>query len=152
VDSVRLHIRLVFDEIVPDVVAFPRAASGEPGEESDVHIRDHVIADPAVTAVAKVVFGHEILGVEVPLSSVGRGMFTKAPDFRQRKLVVPIDDGRDRFVQLIFGDVPLVDEGHLAPVETTDRSRCLCRTEVESIAEGGHKIALGGIGQFAVMA
>jgi hypothetical protein len=58
--------------------------------------------------------------VEVPLGSVGRGMFAKAPDLRQRKLVVPIDDGRDRLVHLAFGDVPLVDEGHLEPVETTD--------------------------------
>jgi hypothetical protein len=46
-DSVWLHIRVVFYEVVQDVVAFPRAASGEPGEESDLHVRDHEVAVPA---------------------------------------------------------------------------------------------------------
>jgi hypothetical protein len=48
VDRVRPHIRVVFDKIVQDVVALPGAAGREPREESDVHVRDHVVADPAV--------------------------------------------------------------------------------------------------------
>lgn len=90
--------------------------------------------------------------MEIPFGSVGRGMFAQPPDLRQGELVVPVDDRRDGLIQLVFGDVSLVNEGHLPPVEATYRSRRLCRTEVESIAEGGHKIPLGGIGEFAVMA
>ena len=59
--------------------------------------------------------------MEVPLGSVGGGVFARTPDFRQGKLVVPVDDGRDRLVQLVLGDVPLVDEGDLAAVEAADR-------------------------------
>src|ERR1035437_4868298 len=148
-DSIWHYIRVVLNQIVQDVVAFPGAAGGEPGEEGDLHVRDHVIAYSAVAAITQVVLGNEVLGVEVPFGSVGGGVFAQTPDLRQGKLVVPVDDRRDRLVQLVFGDVPLVDEGYLSPVETTDRTRGLCRTEVESIAEGGHKIPLGRIGKFA---
>jgi hypothetical protein len=120
VDCIREHIRVVLDQIVQDVVAFPGTAGGEPGEESDVHVRDHVVADSAVAAITQMVLGHEVLSVEVPFGSVRGGMFAETPDLRQGKLVVPVDDRRDRLVQLVFGDVPLVDEGYLSTVKTTD--------------------------------
>jgi len=50
-------------------VAFPGAAGGEPGEESDVHVRDHVVADSAVAAITQMVLRHEVLGVEVPFAN-----------------------------------------------------------------------------------
>ncbi|MCU1226724.1 MAG: hypothetical protein JWQ42_4817 [Edaphobacter sp.] len=151
VDRVWPHIRVVFDEVVQDVVALPGAAGREAGEESDVHVRDHVVADAAVPAVSQMVLGHKVLGLEIPLGSVGGSMFAKAPDPRQGKLVVTVDDGRDRLVQLAFGDVPLVHEGHLPPIQTTDRTRCLGRTEVKSVTKSGHKIPLGRICQFTIV-
>src|SRR5260370_38831983 len=98
------------------------------------------------------IFGYEDLGVEIPFGSVGGGMFAQPPDLRQGELVVPVDDRRDGLIQLVFGDVSLVYEGHLPPVEVTYRSRRLCRAEVESIAARGHKIPLGGIGGVSVRA
>lgn len=95
-------------------MAFPGAAGGELGEEGDVHVRDHVVADSAVAAITQMVFGNEVLGVKVPFGSIGRGMFAETPYLRQGKLVVPVDDRCDRLVQLVFGDVPLVDEGSRA--------------------------------------
>jgi hypothetical protein len=77
VDRVRPHIRVVFDEIVRDVVALPGAAGREAGEERDVHVRDHVGADPAVPAASPMGLGHKVPGLEIPLGPVGGSMFAK---------------------------------------------------------------------------
>src|SRR5450755_4528081 len=61
-------------------------------------------------------------------------MLSKTPDLRQRKFVVAVNDGRICFVQLVFGDVPLIDKGYLPPVQTTDGARGLGWAEIETVA------------------
>ena len=71
-----------------------------------------------------------------------RCMVSKTLDLRQRKFVVAVNDSRNCFVQLVFGDVPLIDKGYLPPVQTTDGARGLGWAEIETVAKGGYKVTL----------
>lgn len=55
------------------------------------------------------------------------------------------------FVQLVFGDVPLIDKGYLPPVQTTDGARGLGWAEIETVAKGGYKVTLFWVLKFAVV-
>ena len=49
------HFGFVLHDKVEDVVALPGTTSGESREERDIHIRNQVVTDPAVTAIAEMV-------------------------------------------------------------------------------------------------
>jgi hypothetical protein len=66
--------------------------------------------------------------------------------------MVGIDDGHDRLVQGFFGDVSLVDEGHLFAVQALDRAGGLRRAQGAAIAKGGHEVALARLLQLGFVA
>jgi len=78
-------------------------------------------------------------------------MFSGTPDLRQWKLVVAVYDRRNCLIELVFGDVPLINKRHLPPIQSADRARGLGRAEIEAVAEGGHKVTLSWIIEFAVV-
>ena len=60
----------------------------------------------------------------------------------QADLGVSVDDGNDRVVQLLLGDVALVDEGDLTTVEIFHGTRGLRWAETAAIAERGGEVTL----------
>jgi hypothetical protein len=46
-------------------------------ECSSILFGDQIVADPSITAVPQIIFGHEVLGVEIQFGSVSRGMFAQ---------------------------------------------------------------------------
>mgnify|MGYP001555713726 CR=1 FL=1 len=135
VDHVRLDVRRVLDEPVEDVDGLMHAARDEVAEERDVLVRDVVVADAAITAVADVVFGQQILLVEVPLRAVGRHAAARAPELRQRELVIRVDDFHDRLVEPLLGDVAQIEPGDLLAAEVLHRAGGLRRAEIATVAE-----------------
>ena len=109
-----------------------------------------VVADASVSAIADVVFGEEVLFIEIPAGAIGGGVLTRSPKSRQREVVIGVDDGRDGFVERIYRDVPLVDPGDLPPVRSLHGSRRLAWTEIAAVAEGGEHIAFRRIFQLGV--
>ena len=57
VNRIGLNFGFVLHDKVEDVVALPGTTSGEAREERDIHIRNQVVTDPAVTAIAEMVLG-----------------------------------------------------------------------------------------------
>jgi hypothetical protein len=74
VENVGLDIASVFEQPIEDVDSFPDTAWNEVAEQSNVGIRDMVVADATITSVTDVVFGGKILFVQVPSLAVRRSM------------------------------------------------------------------------------
>src|SRR5512143_4216265 len=64
-DGVGLNLRAVLADEVQDGVSLPGTTGNEPREQSDVGVGDEIVADPAIAAVADVIFGHQALRVDV---------------------------------------------------------------------------------------
>jgi hypothetical protein len=123
VEHVRLDVGRVLRQAVEDVDGFPHAARDEVAEQRDVGVRDMVVGDSAVAAIADVALCEQIVLVEVPLRAVGRGTLRVAPIAWQLKLVVAVDDVADRRLQLLGADLALIDEGDLARADVAFVSR-----------------------------
>lgn len=89
-------------------------------EDRDVHVGDMVVANAAIPAVADVVLRQQVLFVQAPLGPVRGHALAAAPVFRQRKLVVRVDDLHDRLVEPLFRDVMQVQPGHLLAAQALD--------------------------------
>ncbi len=61
------NIGLVLDQSIQDIYRFPDTAGDEMGEQGDIGIADMVVRDTAIAAVAYMVFGQEVVLVDVPL-------------------------------------------------------------------------------------
>ena len=72
--SVRLDIALVLEQPIQDIDGLPDAAWNEMAEEGDVVVGHMVVADAAIAAVANMVLGDEVLLVQIPARSIGRGV------------------------------------------------------------------------------
>ena len=72
VHRVGLDVALVLIERVEDVRAFIGATWDEVAEQGDVKVGNVVVADPAKTAIADVVFRKQVPFVQVPFGSVCR--------------------------------------------------------------------------------
>jgi hypothetical protein len=58
----------------------------------------------------------------------------------------------DGLVEVLLGDVPLVDEGHLPPVQPLDGAGGLGWPQVATGTEGGDEVALARVIQLDVVA
>jgi hypothetical protein len=73
VENVRLDVAFVLEQPVKDIDGLSDAARDEVAEERYVGVGYMVVAD---AAVADVVFGDEVLLVEIPARPIGRGVFS----------------------------------------------------------------------------
>lgn len=65
-----------------------------------------VVGDPTISTVADVVFGDQIVDVNIVLGAIRRHRGGSAPDLGQVQGEVGVDDLGDRLVQLFQTDVP----------------------------------------------
>jgi hypothetical protein len=61
VERVRLNFALVFEEAIKNVDGFPDTTWDEVAEQRDVAVGDVIVANAAVSAVADVILGEQIL-------------------------------------------------------------------------------------------
>jgi len=73
VQGLRLRNRSIALEKVENVVALPGATGDEIGEEGDVGAGDMIVADATVATVANMLFGEQIMLVQLPLCAIGAG-------------------------------------------------------------------------------
>ena len=139
-DRVRLDVRPVLQQPIQDVDRLPHAARDEVAEQRHVGVRDVIVADAAVPAVADVVLGEQVLLVEVPLHAVRRGVLPRAPELREREAIVRVDQGGDGLVEVLLGDVPLIDPRDLPAVEALQGPSGLGRPQVAAVAERGRHV------------
>jgi D-2-hydroxyacid dehydrogenase (NADP+) len=123
--SVRVHRaglqqRAVLGHEIENGVALIGAAGQEAREQGDIGVRNQVVADPAIAAVADMVAGLQALGMHVPLRAVGGGRLAAAPVPVQADAGIGVDHTGDRLVKAGLGDVTLVDEGHMPAVEALE--------------------------------
>ena len=111
------------------------AAQNEVAEECDVHVGDVVVADPTVSSVLDVVFRQQVLLVQIPLRPVSRRAFAAPPVFRQRELVVGVDDLHNRLVEALLRDVAQVQLGDLLAAQALDGSGRLTGPQVAAVAK-----------------
>ena len=76
-----------------------------------------IVADPSPPPIADMIFGQEVLFIDIPLGAVRGDVLPGAPELGQRKLIVGIDDLHDRVIQQRFADMPLIDPGDLFPIQ-----------------------------------
>ena len=133
VDGIGPDIGFILLDKIQDVMSLPGAAGREAREQRDVGVSYEIIADAAVTAVANVVFRHQVLRIQFPLGTIRRGGFARAPNPLEGKLSIGVDDPCDGLVQALLGNVPLVNERHLSPVQPLDGARGLGRSQVAAI-------------------
>jgi hypothetical protein len=69
----RLDVRSVLEQTLKDVDGFPDATWDEVAEQGDIGVRDVVIGDPAVAAVADRVFGEQAVLGQLVLGPIRRG-------------------------------------------------------------------------------
>lgn len=85
-------------------------------EEGAVGIRDMVVANAVLAAIAYVIIGREVLLVQIPFRAVGRGMAPGPPITWERAAVVGINGMLNRRVQLFLGDMVGVNPGDLTAI------------------------------------
>jgi hypothetical protein len=78
-------------------------------------------------------------------------VFTVTPVPRQVELVVGVDNFADSGVQLLGGDVALVDERNLACRDARDGLGCLEGAEPRAVGEDSQNVPLGFFGDFALV-
>ena len=115
--GVGLDFGLIFEQTIQNINRFPYSARNEMAEERDVGIGDMVIPDPAITAVAKVIFREQILFIEIPLRAVGGSALARAPMFRQGEPIIAVNNLGNGCLQILLRDVALIDPGDLPPIQ-----------------------------------
>ena len=103
----------------------PSSTGAEAREQCNIRVRDQIVANAAVTAIADVPLGEQILRIEIPFRPIGRSGLAQAPQALQRELGIAINNRLDGLVELLLRHMPLVDERHLLTVESWDRTGCL---------------------------
>jgi hypothetical protein len=76
-----LDVGRVLEQGFQDVDGFPHPARDEVAEQGDVGVRDVVVGDPAIAAVADRVLGQEAVLGQLVLGPVRRGRATGAQTF-----------------------------------------------------------------------
>ena len=78
----RLDLGGVLEQALQDVDGLPNPARDEVAEQVDVAVRDVVVGDPTVAAVANRILGQQAVLGQLVLGPVRRGRATGAPDLR----------------------------------------------------------------------
>src|SRR5258708_22500389 len=121
-NRVRLNLGLIFLQEVENIVTFQRSACGKTAHEGDVVVRNQVVADAAIAAVADVVFGHQRLWIQIPLHAIGRSRLSKSPEPLEWEPDVGVYDDGDCLIQTGFCNVPLIDEGEFESIQILNRA------------------------------
>jgi hypothetical protein len=69
--GIGLDIRGVLEQAIKDIDRLPHPTRDKMAEQGDLAICHVIIADPAIAAIADMVFGQEILFVDIPLHAIG---------------------------------------------------------------------------------
>ena len=91
VQRVRLNIRLIVQQPIEEIKRLENATGNEMAEQRNVAVRDVVVANAAVAAVANVVFSQQIVLVNILFGAIDRSAFAHAPELRQLKAIVVVD-------------------------------------------------------------
>src|SRR6266568_2141294 len=70
-----------FGKHIQNVRALPHSTGNKVTEERDVRIRDMIIADSPIAAIADMIFGQQVLLIHLPLGAVGGSPFSSTPVF-----------------------------------------------------------------------
>src|ERR1700751_1195206 len=107
-NRVRLNLGLIFMQEVQNIVTFPRSACRKTAHEGDVVVRNQVVADAAIAAVADVVFGRQRLWIQIPLHAIGRSRLSESPEPLEWEFDVSINDGGYSLIQASFRNMSLI--------------------------------------------
>ena len=108
VNRIGLDIRFVVEQPIKKVKRLKDSAGNETAEERNVGVRDVIVANASVAAVADMVFSQEVVFIDVPLGAINRGTAARAPELGEVKLVVIIDGYCSGLKQM--EDFPLKNE------------------------------------------
>ena len=104
-------------------------------EQRDVGVRDVVVTDAAVAAIADVILAEQVLLVKIPFGAIGGGSPPCPPVSGQFVFLVRVDDLDDSAVQPFFGHVVKVEPGDLATVQLLDGVGGLGGAQIAAVAE-----------------
>ena len=105
VHRVRLDVRFVAQQTVQDMDALVSSTRYEVAKQRNELVRHMVVPNSAVTPIADMVLGHQVLFIQIPFGAICRCVLARSPVSRQFEFVVGINDGDDGLVQGIFGHV-----------------------------------------------
>src|SRR6185312_4953998 len=106
--------RLLFFKHIEDVCPLMYPTRNEAAEQGDIRIRHMVIPNAAVSSIPNVIFCQQVLLIHFPLGSIGGGSFSCSPILGQMEPIVCLCDTTDSLVQLLFGNMMLIDPGQIA--------------------------------------
>src|SRR5215204_4188381 len=121
-DRIGLNVGEVLEQAVEKINRLPDPAGDEVGEQGDVGVGDMIVANAAITSVADVVLGEQVLLVQIPFCAVDGSALARSPTSWQGEASVGIDDLANRFIEPLLRNVPPVDPGKLSPVDIAQRA------------------------------
>src|SRR6266704_6264801 len=79
-------------------------------------VRHMIVPDAPVAPIADVIFRQEILLIHLPFGAISRGMFARSPEPGQVEAVIGMYDEPDCLIQVLAGDMALIDPGDVAAI------------------------------------
>src|SRR2546421_404414 len=131
---------------------FPDSTRNEVAEAGNVVVRHMIVPNATIPPIADVVLCEEILLIHLPLGSIGRGMFARSPEPGQIKAMIRMNNEPDRLIQILDGDMALIDPGDVATIHGIQRPSGLTGAQVAAEAKDSGQVPRHGILQFAVVA
>ncbi len=89
-----------------------------------------IVANTPVPPVPNVILRKEILFIHLPFSAIRRRMLACAPELGQIKAMISMDHQPDRLIQVLEGDMALIDPGDVAAIHSVKRSGSLAGTQI----------------------
>src|SRR4029450_7106628 len=81
VHRIRPDVGRVLRDKIEDMMPLPGPTGNKAREEGNVGIRNEIVTNSPIPTVADVILGHEISGIDLPLSPVCRSRGPQAPQF-----------------------------------------------------------------------
>src|SRR6266508_2690643 len=112
-----LDAGLMWFQDIQQVVAFPGTTRDQIDHQGNIGAGEQVEADRTIATIADMLLRKQILLVEFPLGAINRGMAQRPPGLRQRTALIRRDKALNGGVQLLFGNMILIDPADLPAIE-----------------------------------
>ena len=104
-----------------------------------------MIGNPAITAVADMIFSHQILLAQIIFCSVSGGMSPVTPEFWKAKQVIVVQQINQCAIEFFGVDMTAVDKGqHMTRNQSAHMPGGLRRTKIAAVCKERQKIPFNG--------
>ena len=147
-----LDAGLILFQDIQQVVAFPGTTRDQIDHQGNIGAGEQVEADRTIATIADMLLRKQILLVEFPLGTIDRGMAQRSPGLRQRTALIRSDKALDGGVQLLFGNMILIDPADLPAIEGAQSRGGGTRADRTAVAKYRRQIGFNRVLQLAFKA